>query len=409
MPSRRRSRSKNLTNNLADVQRRLRFLERRPVRTKLANRVVTRAAIAPNSVSADEAEFGTSVVVPPGEDIDDFKSTIENPKEGFLVVDSTTGGSQVYSENQETYYDVADPVASASADAAADAAALAALAAANAQDAADDADAAAALAQSSATSAFTAAQQAQIDAGAAQTSANGKNAVFRQSGQPTATKIGDIWFHENDPSGNLQSKGGDTPKRWNGTAWVPFGLNYLAVTSLDAGDIVTGTLEAITVRTSLLGERRIELSNQDDILFFKSNAQIGVITGINAGWSGGESDGTYNIQEGVLIAAGPSSPTQGGPAYPSLAVSGGNGVIGAYVFGDSDTYLAAETGSVYTVGAGFTSYADVISLSSGDSAGWYVEVAGPLVLSGAETIVNSSTAPTAAPTSGRAWTIRFQY
>ena len=53
MPSRRRSRSKNLNNNLSDVQRRLRSLERRPVRTKLASRVVTKAAIAPNSVSED--------------------------------------------------------------------------------------------------------------------------------------------------------------------------------------------------------------------------------------------------------------------------------------------------------------------------------------------------------------------
>jgi hypothetical protein len=363
-------------------------------------------------VSPDEVTFGTPSVVPPGLSIDEYTGTIENPKDGQFIITatgSTAGASQVYDQGNDFFIDVADPVASASADAAADAAALAQLAADNAQDAADAADDAAALAAASASSAFSAAQQAQIDAGAAQTSANGKNAVFRQSTTPTATKIGDIWFHQDDPGGNVGGKGGDTPKRWNGTSWVSFGLNYLAVTSLDAGDIVTGTLEAITVRTSLLGERRIELSNQDDILFYKSNAQIGVITGINTGWSGGESDGSYSVNEGVLIAAGASSPSQGGPAFPSLVVSGGSGNIGAYVFGDSNTYLAAETGSVYTVGEGFTSYADVISLACGDSAGWYVEVGGPLVLTGVETVVQSSTPPTAAPTSGQSGTIRFHY
>jgi hypothetical protein len=410
MPSRRRSRSKNLNNNLSDVQRRLRSLERRPVRTKLASRVVTKAAIAPNSVSEDEVSFGTAVVVPPGEDINDVVGQIENPKDGLLVVDTDSGSSKLYSQEDDTYVDITDPIAQGTAEDAQQAADDAAADALAAQQAADDAAFDAAAALSAAGTASTAASNAQ-------TSANGKNKVFRQTSVPTATAIGDIWFHENDPLGNIGTKGGDTPKRWNGTAWVTFGLNYLAVTSLDAGDIVTGTLEAITVRTSLSGERRIELNNQDDILFFKSSGQIGVITGINAGWDGGEDEGTYNINTGILIAAVSTSPTQGAPAYPSLAVSGtftdpNSGDVsipGAYVFGDSDTYLAAETGSVYTVGAGFTSYADIVLFNTSDAAGMYTEVAGPLVLSGTETVVASSTAPTAPPTSGQAWTMRFHY
>ena len=404
MPSRRRSRSKNLNNNLSDVQRRLRSLERRPVRTKLAGRVVTKAAIAPNSVSEDEVSFGTAVVVPPGGDIDDVVGQIENPKDGLLVVDTDSGSSKLQSQEDDTYVDITDPNAQQAADDAQQAADDAAADALAAQQAADDAE----LAAIAATNAATAAAGV---ATTAQTSANGKNAVFRQSTPPTATKIGDIWFHQDDPLGNVGTKGGDTPKRWNGTSWVSFGLNYLAVTSLDANDIVTGTLEAITVRTSLAGERRIELSNQDDILFFKSGGQIGVITGINAGWSGGEGDGSYGIAEGVLIAAGPTSPNQGAAAYPSLVVSGAtdNSIAGAYVFGDSDTYLAAETASVYTVGASFTSYADIVMLATSDSAGMYTEVNGPLVLSGSETIVQSSTAPTNPPGSGQGWTIRFHY
>ena len=412
MPSRRRSRSKNLNNNLSDVQRRLRSLERRPVRTKLAGRVVTKAAIAPNSVSEDEVSFGTAIVVPPGGDIDDVVGQIENPKDGLLVVDTDSGSSKLYSQEDDSYVDITDPVAQTAADDAQQAADDAAADALLAQQAAEDAELAAIAASNAATAAAGVAT-------AAQTSANGKNAVFRQDTEPTAPagstlRIGDIWFDSTAVAGD---SGGSRPRRYAGPAattllrWPYFGLNYLAVTSVDADNIVTGTLEAITVRTSLAGERRIELSNQDDILFFKSSVQIGVITGINSGWSGGEQDGSYSIAEGVLIAAGSSSPNQGAASYPSLVVSGATqtAVAGAYVFGDSDTYLAAETGSVYTVGASFTSYADIVLLATSDAAGMYTEVNGPLVLSGSETVVQSSTAPTEEPTSGQPWTIRFHY
>ena len=79
MPSRRRSRNKNLGNNLADVQRRLRNMERRPVRTKLQNKVVTTAAIAVNAVGPDEVSFGTTVIT------SDPVNTIQNPKDGLFV------------------------------------------------------------------------------------------------------------------------------------------------------------------------------------------------------------------------------------------------------------------------------------------------------------------------------------
>lgn len=274
MPSRRRSRSKNLTNNLSDVQRRLRFLERRPVRTKLASRVVTRAAIAPNSVSADEAEFGASVVVPPGEDIEDVKAEIENPKEGFLVVDADTGESQIYSEDQESFYDVTDPAAQESADAAALAALLA--------------DAAADAAQASADAASDAADAAGDTAEAAQLSANGKNAVFRQPGEPTTQvggaplQVGDIWFDTTTISGD--TGGGARPRRYAGPGasldarWPAFGLNYLAVTSLDADKITTGTLTGRTIQTAQSG-KRVELSNTNELIFRgpTSNTIVGKI------------------------------------------------------------------------------------------------------------------------------------
>ncbi len=451
MPSRRRSRSKNLTNNLADVQRRLRFLERRPVRTRLANRVVTRAAIAPNSVSADEAEFGTAVVVEPGDTIDDTKAEIENPKDGLLVVDSNTGESQIYSENQEIYYDISDPVAQASADAAADSAVIA----------------------------NTAATNAQFTASSALTTAGNKNRVFYAVDQTALNaqaaadgytlKAGDLWF---DTDNDYRMS------RYSGTAWGAFSLGDLALSAISAGKITAGTItlsQGITITADLtagtssltinnsgiaavnsdgvqtfsinssgnaffggsltagisisspqitlqnnnvgsgkfatdtVNNRRIEITDQDDIIFYNASTKIGLITGINTGWSGGEGDATYGISQGVQISAGATTPANGAATYPSLAVSADPGIVGAYVFGDSDTYLAAETGSVYTVGAGFASYADRIELNSGDSAGWYVRVGGPLVLTGAETVVQSTNPPTAAPTSGEDYTIRFHY
>lgn len=284
MPSRRRSRSKNLTNNLADVQRRLRFLERRPVRTKLANRVVTRAAIAPNSVSADEAEFGASLVVPPGENIEDVKAEIENPKEGLLVVDATTGESQIYSEVQETYYDVSDPVAQVSADAAADAAALAA-----------------------------------ANAAAAQQTADGKNKVYRQTTQPTTGPFaeGDLWFDTDDDNriyrytagswstavqlGNNAIASLSASKLTAGTIDANvitvsninagnitagnIASERLTTTQLNATNITAGTLQGITVQTSSTGNR-ISMTNTDELQFFnEENIRIGTIGPVDYGFA----------------------------------------------------------------------------------------------------------------------------
>jgi hypothetical protein len=214
MPSRRRSRNKNIGNNLAEVSRRLRTIERRPVRTKLGNRIVKTSSLAPNAVGPDEVNFGTAIIVT---DPDTNNTYVENPKDGLFVVSSTTGSTSVYSEKDDNFYPLSDPLAQA-----------------DAAQAADDAAAAA-----------DAADAAEIIAIAARTSANGKNAVFRQSGAPTATKIGDIWF---DTSPNALP--GDLPKRWTGTAWEDFGLNYAAIKSIDAGTITTGTLTASISMTS---------------------------------------------------------------------------------------------------------------------------------------------------------------
>jgi hypothetical protein len=238
MPSRRRSRNKNIGNNLAEVSRRLRTLERKPVRTRLGNRIVKTSSLAPNAVGPDEVNFGTAVITT---DPTVDNTYVENPKDGLFVVSSTTGATSVYSEKDDDFYPLADPTAQADA-------------AQAAEDAADAKDAAT----------------------TAQLSANGKNAVFRGPGPFTATKVGDIWFDSNAISGDSS---GNRPRRWTGSEWEFFGLSYAAITSIDADRIVTGTLTGRNIRTSDTG-RRIEMSNTDQLIFRGDNGStvVGKIT-----------------------------------------------------------------------------------------------------------------------------------
>ena len=140
MPSKRRRRSKNLGTNLAEVQRRLRYLERRPVRTKLQRNVVTTASIAVNAVGPDEVSFGTTVIT------DAAANTIENPKDGLFVVNQTAGTTSVYSEEQKDYIQLP---------------------------AVDD---------------------------TARTTADGKSAIYRQNNAPTGGtySAGDLWYDQDD-------------------------------------------------------------------------------------------------------------------------------------------------------------------------------------------------------------------
>jgi hypothetical protein len=120
MSSRRRNSKKNLGTNLSDIQRRLRRMERKPIRTRLQNRVIKGTAIAPSSITADEVEFGTTVIT-----AEDPADVIVNPKEGLLAVNPDTGEGKLYSEQEAGYVDIKDAAARTAAQAAADAAAAA--------------------------------------------------------------------------------------------------------------------------------------------------------------------------------------------------------------------------------------------------------------------------------------------
>ena len=126
MASRRRRR-KSIGKVIVDVERRVRRVEKRPGAKRLKTNVVTteklgfRAVstktikvdavetenIATDAVTANEAEFGVTVVSATDPAIE---------KEGTTVVDPTTGAQKVYSTSLLDYIPVTDPTAQATAD-----------------------------------------------------------------------------------------------------------------------------------------------------------------------------------------------------------------------------------------------------------------------------------------------------
>jgi hypothetical protein len=85
-------------------------MERKPIRTRLQNRVIKGSAIAPSTITAEEVSFGTALVT-----TDNPADVIDTPKEGTSVFNPTTGAQKVYSEDLADYVDVTDPTAQAAA------------------------------------------------------------------------------------------------------------------------------------------------------------------------------------------------------------------------------------------------------------------------------------------------------
>ena len=376
MPSRRRSRNKNLGNNLADVQRRLRNMERRPIRTKLQNRVVTTAAIAVNAVGPDEVSFGTTVIT------SDPVNTIENPKDGLFVVNQTAGTTSVYSEQQGDY--VALPAVDGTAR--------------------DNAD-------------------------AAQATADGKNKIFRQNNAPTVdVSAGDLWYDQDDGNKMYRYVGSPT-NAW--TEAVVLGTNAvanlnasvitagtinantislinlnaanistgdlnaarIATTALNANNITAGTISGITIQTSDIGTgRAIKISNEDDILFYTSNDEIGILTVVNTSFGGTGDGDTWGWSDAVVMAGLEGTvPAQGTAPFPFIAASGSGNSGVAGMFGSNTNYAYADPlgvmlqGDIQMGGPNFTSISDFINLNTGygeddDGNKWKVEIYGPLVL-----------------------------
>jgi hypothetical protein len=368
MPSRRRSRNKNLGNNLADVQRRLRNMERRPVRTKLQNRVVTTASIAINAVTPDEVSFGTTVITDAG------VNTIANPKDGLFVVNQTSGTTSVYSEEQKDYI-----------------------------------------------------QLPAVDT-TARTTADGKNKIFRQNNAPTTAEssAGDLWYDQDD--GNKMYR--YTGSAWSeavvlGTNAVAnlnasvitagtidantlnvVNLNAanistgaleaarIATTALNANNITTGTITGVTFQTSAINTgRSVQITDDDNIVFRTTSTDypttpgiVGLLTVINQTFSDSEADDSWFFNDAVMMSGLENSlPAQGAPIFPMVASSGtGTGGV-AGLFGSSASYVTAFSDIVEVAGNNLSIYSDIVTINAGyqdnDGDPWRIELSGRLILS----------------------------
>ena len=224
MSSRRRNSKKNLGTNLSDIQRRLRRMERKPIRTRLQNRVIKGAAIAPSSITADEVGFGTAIVST------DPENDVLNPKDGLLVINPDDNAASIYSEEEGDYLEIKDVNAQASAD--------------------------------------------------------GKNTIYRQTSQPSGGTYvtGDIWFDTDDD--NKIYRYSSATSTWVGftlgnnalasisavkIAAGSLDAGVIVTSNLDAGQITTGTLTGRTIRTSTSG-RRVEVDSSNNALSFYNAA-----------------------------------------------------------------------------------------------------------------------------------------
>jgi hypothetical protein len=208
----RRRRRKSIGKVIVDVERRVRRVEKRPgakrlktnvvTTEKLGFRAVSTKTIQPDAVTANEAEFGVTVVSPTDPDI---------LKEGTTVVDPTSGSTKVYSTDINDFVTLTDPAAQAAADGK------------NSTYYQDneptggtylvgdmwvDTDDDNKLYTWDGTD-WVLTQ----DSATAQTTADGKAKTFVQDDQPTggAYNVGDLWIDTND---------GNKLYRYNGTAWV---------------------------------------------------------------------------------------------------------------------------------------------------------------------------------------------
>jgi hypothetical protein len=188
-------------------------MERKPIRTRLQNRVIKGAAIAPSSITADEVEFGTNIVST--ENPEDFV----NLKDGQEITNPDTGEKKVYDELNDEFITIKDP--------------------------------------------------------AAQASADGKNTIYRQDSQPSGGTYvtGDVWFDTDDDNKIYRYNSATTT--WVGftlgnNALASISANkitagtidasVITVSNLDAGNITTGTLTGRTISGGTITGATIQLA-----------------------------------------------------------------------------------------------------------------------------------------------------
>ena len=340
MASRRRRR-KSIGKVIVDVERRVRRVEKRPgakrlkanvvTTEKLGYRAVTTKVIQADAVTANEAEFGVTVVSATDPDI---------VKEGTTVVDPTTGAQKVYSDSLSQFIDVTDPTAQAAADSKSavyyqdnepagtayevgdiwidtndndklyawdgtdwvlsqDSAAAQATADGKAKTYVQDNEPTGGTYNAGdlwidtndgnklyrySGSAWVSAQDGSIST--AQATANGKNKVYYDTAAPgsTANNAGDIWWQYASGIVIGQYVGA------GGTSWTSAPIGNAVIANLDAGKITTGYLDVagtvkITTSATASGSAnanaaRIEISS---LGFYAYNGSTATVSITNSG------------------------------------------------------------------------------------------------------------------------------
>ena len=295
MSSRRRNSKKNLGNSISDIQRRIRRMERKPIRTRLQNRVIKGSAIAPSTITAEEVSFGTAVVTS-----DTPADVVDNPKDGLLIVNPTTNSASVYSEGQGDYVTIQD------------AAAVAIAQGKNKTYVQNDEPTGGTYALGDlwvdindgnklyvySGSAWVVRQDTAIST--AQSTANGKNKVYYDTVVPgsTANTAGDIWWQYASGVVIGQYVGA------GGTSWTSAPIGNTVIANLDAGKITTGYLDvAGTVKittsaaASITGGQtsRIEINSTG---FYAYDGSVATVSITNTGTA--VFSGTVNATAGAF-------------------------------------------------------------------------------------------------------------
>jgi hypothetical protein len=273
----RRRRRKSIGKVIVDVERRVRRVEKRPGAKRLKRNVVTteklgfRAVttkviqvdavetenIATDAVTYNEVDFGITIVSPTEPDA-------EFLKDGTQWFDPSTGESQIYDAQEQTFIDLA----------AVDAAARAAA---------------------------TAAEAAAV---AAQTTANGKNRIIRSTSDASGTsdgsgpyRAGDLWWKMASTSAASEVLAQYT---FDGTAWRSNTLANAVIANLDAAKITTGFLAADRIQANTLDVNKLtagELRSGTIYSGVISANQInaGVLNGITINATNGGRIGAWEI------------------------------------------------------------------------------------------------------------------
>jgi hypothetical protein len=268
LASRRFRARKTLNKTVDQLQKRLRYVEKRTSKTRLKPRAVTTEKLYAKTVTtakiADNAVTEITIAENAVGTIQIQPGSVTTNEINFAAGD--IGGSTSYRQNGQpvspntgdVWFDTDDSNKMYQYDGTAWTSVR---------------DATIAVAQAAANAGINAAATANAAAIAAQSTADGKNKVYRQGTQPTAPTggfaVGDLWF---------DTANDNRISRWDGSTWAQYGLGNAAIANLDAGKISTGFLAADRIQANSLDAAKITAGTITTDRFSANTINASVIT-----------------------------------------------------------------------------------------------------------------------------------